>query len=589
MEHKISDYYILVQKRNAYARFAAGEMRYFIQKCCGFSMEILPEKKPDGHFVSIGFYGGEVPSGFPAGKIPPLGEDGYVIYTVDSDYYIAGGGEHGAVYGTYGLLKELISLEFYAFDVFDYKKISFKEVNLVSVPDIPVRALGIAPYHDETIDGPPDMKNLRMRFSRMTDGWGVCSHSYFKILPPSVYKEEHPDWYSQGDGGVNLCLTNPGMRERFIENYKKVLAEHPDDRFFMIGQQDTVSFCDCPACKDALIKAGGFNSVLMIDFTNEVVRRLNLWLEKEMPGRSVTFCMFAYSRTILPPVVEKDGELFPIRDFRLEKNLAVMLAPLHSNSTYSYFDGQNYESMDTKYVTDKKVSVTHLIEGWRKITDNIFFWSYSLDNFDWLVPFDMWDTMKENFLNYKKYNIRYLFEEGSYHTVIPNFNALRAYLFSNIMWDSGADTEKLKNKFFDFYYGKNNSKEMKSIFGFLHKYISGRIAADKRPMLYVKYDDFDDLGSVRYWEYEVLLDLKNRFDRLIESADGIYKELIKDESLSVNYLLFLLYRDRLDENLYENTRKTVLEIVLKYDMLKEREGMWQLLSIKDKLLTPYKK
>lgn len=534
-------------------RFAGEELRFFFGEASGCRPETVTDA---GNRPYI-----RLQTGDSAG-------DGYTIRTEANGYSITGDGGHGTVYGVYALCRTLFGLEFFTPDVWtiDRKRdVAFAEINLSEKPDIPLRAIGIYPLHDEHAGFPLLPGALRMRVRGMADGWGLCNHSYFRILPPAEYAAAHPDWYSAGDDGKNLCLTNADMRREFTERLKRIVADSSAG-YFMIGQQDNTTFCNCPRCTAALRKYGGSRSKLMVDFTNAVVRDLNAWLAETDPERRVVFCMFAYQQTVEPPPAAVTEEMPP-----LEQNLAVMLAPLGAAGDISYFDRRNRLPYGTTYASGAGAPVAEILRGWKRITDRLFFWAYDIDYADALVPFCGWDAVGENYENYKRFGTEYLFVEGTYSRYVPNFNHLRTYLHANMMWNTSADPEALIDRFMHGYYGPA-AGAMRIYFDALREHGRDIRRRYGRPMLYVRFDDFPDLSDKRYWPEAFLRRAADLHACALSSA-GRYAGRVSEEAVPGYYLLLLHYADRLSPSERKRMAAVVTAVAEKYGLYKGGEGI----------------
>ena len=330
-KNKNSNYYVLISDAaSEQERFAAEEIQSFVFQASEAEMQVSATPLADKKRIELCLQ-----------KAP---NDAFRINTDDEyNYTIIGSNAHCVVYGAYAFLRKIVGLEFFTPTAYSLKKgdIACKKINFQSVADIPVRTAGMNPVHSE-IRGEAFLPNcLRMGLRGMGEGWGLFTHTHFKILPPTVYKEQHPDWYASN---VNqLCWTNEEMRAEFIERVKQIIFENPKQERFMLGHEDGSKgrICECARCQKRLAELDGFKSALAIEFTNEVVKSLNEWLKDNVKDRNIEFSMFAYSSTFVPPVYEVNGEFTPIKDFAVEENLSIMIAPFGARGDLSYFDERN--------------------------------------------------------------------------------------------------------------------------------------------------------------------------------------------------------------------------------------------------------
>jgi len=519
------------------------------------------------------------------------GNEGYRIYTENGNYYVEGYCEKGLIYGVYGLLRRIVGLIFYTSDVYDIQKgdIAFKELDEERIPDIPSRAIHQKPLASGALDAPLTKEAFRMGVSSMGDNWGICNHSYFKILPPATYKEAHPDWYSQGDGGVNLCFTNEEMRKEFVEQVKKLVLEHPKSKYFMLGHEDHVYACECENCLKKIEECNGSLSIVELEFTNKVVKDVNAWMKKENINRDVMFIMFAYTHSIIPPVKKVGDKYESLIDFELEKNIGVMMAPLFARGDKSYFDDDNNFAGVTCYYDIFDYKTKELILGWRAIVDKMFIWSYCIDYCEAMAPFNCWDALEGNYRGFKKYGMEYVFEEGMYHRIVPNFHYLRSYAVAKLMWDSSCSLENIIDEFMVGYYGKEVAPYMRKYFDYLRDHCR-KISSEKgRPMLYIRFDDFSDLTMPEYWSTETVLEGMRLHEEAVAHAEGIYKERAEEEGFPMWYILLARYNHRVDEDTRLATAKKATAVIDKYNLLQPGEGLplLYLNKIKKYVTSPY--
>ena len=519
------------------------------------------------------------------------GNEGYRIYTKNGNYYVEGYCEKGLIYGVYGLLRRIAGLIFYTSDVYDIKKgdIAFAELDEERIPDIPSRAIHSVPIASGALDAPLTKGAFRMGVSSMGDNWGLCNHSYFKILPPATYREAHPDWYSQGDGGVNLCFSNLEMRAEFVAQLKRIILEHPHSKYFMLGHEDHVYRCECEGCLAAFERYDGLASIIELEFTNEVVKEVNAWLKQEKIERDIVFVTFAYTHSTVPPVKKVGDTYVPLFDFKLEKNIGVMMAPLFARGDKSYFDDESYFAKATCYYDIYGYKTKELIMGWRALVDKLFIWSYCNDFGETVAPFNCWDALEGNYRGFKDINVEYVFEEAVYNHVVPNFHYLRAYVVSKLMWDSSVSLESAIDEFIEGFYGKSAAPYMRKYFDFLRDHCRKITSEKGRPMLYVRFDDFTDSTMPEYWSLDTLKEALRLHEEVVAHADGEYKVRAEEEGFPVWYITLIRYNHRIpDEERYEMAKKASA-VIDKYDILKGGEGipLMYMKKIKQYVDNPY--
>lgn len=368
------------------------------------------------------------------------GSDGFYIKSLGDDLLIAGV-DRGTLFGVYGFFARTLGYRYYAegeWKIDKAQSVPFYHADVFEKPDIDARSFG---YYDSYQLGFPNVeKNAdRLRIGRNNySDWIMAGHTYFALMPKAKYEKEHPNWYSPD--GANLCLSAEGVVETFTENVIEKIKT-TDGRYFMIGQEDNFTFCDCPKCKEAIEKYGG-ESAVMMRFSNKVARSVADWMKKNCPQRDVRLVTFAYNKTSPPPVTydEKADVYRPISEEVIaEDNLSVMFIPFGTVHNYPY-------------THEKNRTQAQAFRGWSVCAKSIFVWDYCA-NFDFFaVEFNDYDAIGDNYKFFKKIGVDYLFDQGPYNTKTPCFDELKLFLHTNLAWDSELDSKLLTDEFLDAYY-----------------------------------------------------------------------------------------------------------------------------------------
>lgn len=92
------------------------------------------------------------------------------------------------------------------------------------------------------------------------------------------------------------------------------------------------------------------------------------------------------------------------------------------------------------------------MEGWSKISNNIFVWDYGI-NFDcYMQPFPNFPVMQKNIQLFKDHHVTMHFSQiaGSKG---GTFSDMRSYVASKLMWNPSLNTDSLMQAFMKGYYG----------------------------------------------------------------------------------------------------------------------------------------
>ena len=535
--------------------FAAQELGYFLRIISGTGTVLVREYEPTAclytPYISLGRTEKFLNLFNPVNLKEEVGEDGYKIITEKDRAFICGGGGQGTIFGVYAFLKKLFNLTIFADDCYTYDKKPFEltEWSLTDKPDFPMRAIGIYTVHiEKRYPGTGNKRYCRrMRLRPMDEGWGINNHSYFRILPPEIYKENHPDWYSKN--GTSICFSNPEMTKQFIENLKTIIENTPEDSLYMIGMEDYSSSCDCPNCNKLKEKYGGNDVCVMLYFTNNVVRAINCWLKEKYPNRKVYFFTFAYLWAEVPPVIKQNDGTYRIisEEIRPEENLGALIAPFRCNSSYALNDGRNYETQNTNYHSGNRMLVSDIFEGWKSIVNYLAVWTYNLNFYDYICPCPMWNGIQENFRWFKELNAMHVFFEAGCGGVFANFSIMKIYCVSQLMWDTSLELDTLVRNFCAAYF-EEAAGEMYEYFVFLHKHCDWLDKTLNRQMLYMHFYDEPNgrILKAEFWPKDMLKNALNIFERA--ESKKLSEEVMARvtlEAIPVRFALIYLYRKEL--------------------------------------------
>ena len=529
---------VLPDKPVSYEAKAAEEFNLLLRRATGAELPVVSDNEASG--LERRIFLGNVNEAKDFGvtlSYGQAGSDGFFIKSQGEELLIAGA-DRGTLFGVYGFFARALGYRYYAegeWKIDGTDLLPFYEADIFEKPDIDARSFG---YYDAYHLGFPNIeKNAeRLRVARNNySDWIMAGHTYFALVPKAKYEKEHPDWYSPD--GANLCLTAEGLDETFSANVIEKIKE-TEGRYFMIGQEDNFSFCDCPRCR-AAVKKYGSESAVMMRFANKVARSVAAWTKENLPERDIRLVTFAYNKTSPPPVVydEKEDSYRPAsRDVVAEKNLSVMFIPFGTVHNYPY-------------THEKNRSCAENFRGWSVCADSLFVWDYCANFDNFLVEFNDYGVIAENYRFFKKLGVEYLFDQGPYNTKTPCFDELKLFLHTNLAWDTEADAEALTDEFFAAYY-KDISSQMRKYLDKMRErwnIISTLYGEDTRsggmdssyyllPQFFPK-DFLDDCMEIFSEARGVLEGMR------LKDWDGylILKRRLKQISISVRFLLVKIY------------------------------------------------
>jgi hypothetical protein len=351
-----------------------------------------------------------------------LKKDGFLIKTDSLRLVIAGGSEKGTIYGVYTFLEDYLGCRMYSPDVKvipEIKKIMIDDINDLQVPELDIRTTHYRiTWDNEYID----WHKLSHDENGGRPNWGMWVHTFHALVPPDIYFEEHPEYFSMVNGKrlpTQLCLTNPDVLKITVQNLRKKIAENPEAMYWSVSQNDNRNYCTCDNCK-AIDEREGSPSGSIIQFVNQVA--------DQFPDRMISTLAYEYGRKAPKTLVPRD-------------NVNIMLCSIE------VYRDRSIEEDPTS------ASFMQDVIDWGKISKDIIVWDYVIQFPNLISPFPNLQVLQPNLQFFVKNGVTAMFEQGN-REVGGEFAALRAYLISKLMWNPDANMDTLMNDFLNGYYGR---------------------------------------------------------------------------------------------------------------------------------------
>lgn len=350
-----------------------------------------------------------------------LGEDGFTIKTDSLRLIIAGGDDKGTLYGVYSFLEKYLGCRMYSPQVKIIPKRARIALGRIDDTQIPVIAFRDTHYrvtwHGEYTDW---HKLDHDEHGNRTD-WGMWVHTFNSLVPPEIYFEEHPEYFSMVKGKripTQLCLTNPNVLQITIQNLRKKIAQNPEAKYWSVSQNDNRDFCTCDRCK-AIDDREGSPSGSIINFVNQVA--------DQFPDKMISTLAYEYGRRAPKTLVPRD-------------NVNIMLCSIEINRD--------------KPITGDPTSADFArdVREWGKIAKDIIVWDYVIQFNHLISPFPNLHVLQPNIRFFADNGVSAMFEQGN-REVGGEFAELRAYLISKLLWDPNENVDSLMNDFLAGYYG----------------------------------------------------------------------------------------------------------------------------------------
>ncbi len=363
-----------------------------------------------------------------------LGPEGFLISFEGDALTIVGGRPRGVLYGVYTFLEEYIGCRFYTRD--------FEVIHEALAIDVPKtthnKQIPVFEFRDCGWFGVLQSEAFKAKtkhnhsiYSEHLGGGpyfagGTFVHTFDLIVPPSVYRAEHPEYYSS-EGG-QLCVTNSEVLEISKAFVRDILANDPGARLISVSQNDNVDYCMCESCMAAIEREGTPMGPLL-EFVNAIAEDI----KDDYPDAIIDTLAYQYTRT-LPKTV------------RPLPNVQIRLCSIECHFTQSLEDPD--VSVNADFMADLK--------AWSKVAKHLAIWDYTTNfSFD-AYTFPNFEVLRQNARTFAEYGAKSLLEQGTGTGDSGEFGDLKAYLIAKLLWNPYMSEEEYYNHMDEFlrdYYG----------------------------------------------------------------------------------------------------------------------------------------
>lgn len=573
-EYKI----VIPESASGLLQIASADLNRFLSEATGTTIPIVKDTEITGadKVISIGettlLKNTDISYSF-----DELGKDGYKILTKDDDVYLVGGSDYGSLYAAYTLLEILVDWDYYAQDCYTLTKgltqIPLYDFDMTDIPDIPIRVAsdGVVETSSQALYRFRE-RPLTENFIFVKNYWAHNSFQYVKDSP-----DVNDTWYNNAK--TQLCYTAHGdadqyekMQEACFITLRDALIQTPDRDGVTFTIEDNSDYCDCDACNAMKTKYGALSSTVIL-FLNDLNTRVRAWFETEEGkpyARDLRIVFFAYNAYETAPATlnSSTGKYEANAGIQMDDGVYCMLAPIRMDYYLPITDPANQE-----YYNNLK-SWGDLAQG------NLYLWLYSTNFFNYLAPYDCFDSFAENYRLAKECNAYYLFDQRQTdeRVTITGWSILKDYVCSKLAWDVNRNPEELIDKFFDGYFGPA-APEMREIFDqlrLLTEYNKEHQEMSGQSTIYLS------LTNEKYWPKDILEQWLVKYDLaeekiapLKESNPALYQaylERIQKEKLSTLYLFVECYSYNTSAALIESYKAEFKELADKFSVTKYYES-----------------
>ncbi len=538
---------VIPENAGGMVRIASADLNRFFYEATGAYIPVVADSEVsgDGKYISIGnttiLQNTDISYSY-----EELGNDGYKIITKDDDLYLIGGADDGTMYAAYELLEILVGFDFFAEDCYILTKgmtqVPLYDFDLTDIPDIPIRIASNA------VVGNNNQTRYRLRLQPLTDNYvqvnGYWAHNSLQ------YVKDSPDvnalWYNTAQS--QLCYTAHGDEAEYEKmlnacfiTMRDSLIQTPEKNSITFAIEDNSEICNCDACTAMTEKYGALSSTIIL-FLNDLNALVRQWFETEEGkpyARDLRIVFFAYNGYEEAPATynEETGKYEANGGIKMDDGVYCMLAPIRMDYYRPITDPVNQEFYNN-------------VKSWGDMADgNLYIWYYSTNFYNYLAPYDCFDSFAENYRVAAQCNAYYLFDQRQMDEsgVVTGWTTLKDYVCSKLLWDVEQNPAELTDKFFDAYFGPA-APEMREIYDqmrLLTSYNKEHNEMGGQATIYLA------LTKETYWPKDILKQWLESYDRaeekiaaLKESDPALYEsylEHIMREKLSTLYLYVELY------------------------------------------------
>lgn len=392
---------------------AANILQRFVKESTGCNLPVLTSVSTKDNDIVLG--------GSPLAGVT---QDGYSLSTKGKVLRIAGIG-NGTVYGVVSFLEKYLKMDYWSDNAYSLpktSKIQLPETSYVDNPTFRYRQTQNYVMQNDTLY----KWWYRLEEPKEIFAANYWVHTFNRLLPVAEFGQSHPEYYAYYNGkrhpgsASQWCLTNPDVLKIVIHRIDSIFKANPGMNAICVSQNDgNNTNCKCPDCAKIDEEEGAYSGSL-IRFVNKIA--------EHFPDKQIA--TLAYLYTMKPPKIVKP-----------RKNVIVMLCDIDCKREVSLTENSSGRFF------------VNALEGWSKISDNLFVWDYGINFDNYVSPFPNFHVLQDNIKLFHKNHVTMHFSQIA-SARGGDFAELRTYLVSRLMWNDEVNVDSLMRHFLDGYYGK---------------------------------------------------------------------------------------------------------------------------------------
>lgn len=428
--------------------YAAQQLQKYIEYATGIELPLVTDsQEPAAHEIIVGTTNRE-DSTITAIDRSKYGEEGVLIKAENGNLILTGGSKRGCTYAAYTFLEEYIGCRFFTEDC----EVIYKADKIDIPADIHMDHTATMEYRDiygyaATISEYASKRKVNGFHTRALN---YAQGGTFDFAAGGIaYSHTMGNIYRLASQDSQPCFTDEEIYQKLLADVLKKLSYDPDAPVISVTQNDNFNDCKCASCSDINIKEGS-NSGALIRFIN----RLAEDVEKEYPN--VKILTLAYMFSFEAPKVTKPRH-----------NVIIQYCPIDSCCAHALNDP----------ACSRNKEYNEWMQGWADVTDNLYLWYYTREVLqDGVLPFMNFDALYENYAYFHQTGVKGIFNESCVGSHGGEFDTMRIYLMSRLMWEEDMTKEEYYTalyEFIDAYYGEA-SEVVTEYFNLLKSYAYGK-------------------------------------------------------------------------------------------------------------------
>lgn len=426
--------------------------------------------------------------------IEKIGVAGYYIKTWGSNVFVQAYSAHGYQLAALAFLRETVGYDMMAEDMIIYEKDGkvMPQMDITERPDFDYRQasnkLSVTADYGMGWNG----RNLWIS----PGGHWVHNVLYYT---DAATKVNHPKWFSDDANKAQACWNAHGDAEEYalmVETYTQsvinLMKAEPHKNNIMISQMDgtagqPIRGCTCTTCNASYAYYGDTLGGAALSFINDVSEGVEEYLKTEEAieifgeDKEMNIYIIVYGLERMPPLerdekgyykydengygipkyectFDEEGNATQVLDdngnpVRLKCSNLVNIFYASSGSDYTH---SFYEVQNQKYANE--------VKGWAGLGSKFAFWAYERNYWNYLYPYNSYDSNAETMRFFKSMGANYIYWEGTWENAnAPSFCKLNDYIDAKLAFDVNVNYYDLVDKWFTYYF-KEASVPMRKYF-----------------------------------------------------------------------------------------------------------------------------